>query len=336
MQNFALYRLPYSDYYTEIRSDRKPIVVSSFQEIGKEEGFIIAPFDNSDRDTPIVLIRPDNIVKKPVACQKVSENDDKTVETDADDNYKKDFSLFHSAIIDGTFRKIVLSRIRHRPSKNTDYEQAFLKACHRYPRLMVMLICTPQTGMWLVASPEILITGNDSHWRTMALAGTMPFCDGFQQWSRKNLEEQHYVETYIEERIAKLSSEVVKDGPHTKRAGNLVHLCTDFRFRLHENVTVGDVIEVLHPTPAVCGIPKETSREFIISNEHTPRLYYSGFMGPVGICSETHLYVSLRCARLEESGAYLYSGGGIMPDSDMQSEWRETEQKMNTIGNVLE
>jgi isochorismate synthase len=336
MQNFALYRLPYSDYYTEIRSDRTPLVVSSFREIGNEEGFVVAPFDNSDRNTPIVLIRPDKILKKSVGCQKVSENNEKTAETDSDDSYKKDFSAFHSAITDGTFHKIVLSRMKHKPIEKIDCEQAFLKACHRYPRLMVMLICTPQTGMWLVASPEILITGNGNGWRTMALAGTMPFSDGFQQWSHKNQEEQHYVETYIDERIGKLSSDVVKDGPHTKRAGNLVHLCTDFRFRLRENVALGDVIESLHPTPAVCGIPKEASRDFIIHNEHTPRLYYSGFMGPVGIDSETHLYVSLRCARLDESGACLYSGGGIMPDSELQSEWRETEQKMKTIGNVLE
>lgn len=332
--SYAYYRLPYADTYTIIRSENPERVLTSYEEIGRESGFVIAPFLNS-RKTPIVLIKPDTKEEKPVPQSNDNPKNPEPEETTITEQYEKAFDVFHEAITQGHFMKLVLSRSFEREMPSVEPVTLFLEACRRYPRLMIMLVSTKTTGTWLVASPEILLTGDGSWWRTMALAGTMPYEEGYQEWNEKNRQEQRFVEAYIEDRLSDFSIEILKDGPRTKRAGNLVHLCTDFRFHIAEGCYVGEVLASLHPTPAVCGIPKMKARDFILFNENTQRSYYSGFMGPVNIDSATHLYVSLRCARLEENRAILYAGGGIMPDSTLRSEWDETEHKMKTINALL-
>jgi len=128
-----------------------------------------------------------------------------------------------------------------------------------------------------------------------------------------------------------------------------VHLRSDFTFRLNDDECVGDVLQLLHPTPAVCGLPKQEAYDFILRNEHTPRLYYSGFMGPLNLKSQTsnlksqtsnlksesHLYVSLRCMQITDTQYRLYAGGGLLKDSIEEQEWMETEAKMETMRRVL-
>ena len=102
-------------------------------------------------------------------------------------------------------------------------------------------------------------------------------------------------------------------------------------------VTSGSAL--LNVMPAVCGIPKEESRDFILRNESLPRLYYSGFSGILNPDGETSLFVTLRCMRMEdvsdENAAprrfTLYAGGGLLKESSCQTEWDETEAKMNTM-----
>jgi isochorismate synthase len=104
---------------------------------------------------------------------------------------------------------------------------------------------------------------------------------------------------------------------------------------------------MLHPTPAVCGLPKQDTYRFILDNEHTPRLYYSGFMGPLTLNPSpftlhhepftmnpspfTSLYVSLRCMQMTANSYRMYAGGGLLKDSIEELEWQETEAKLETM-----
>lgn len=341
MTNYAYYRLPYSDSYTVIESDRKPQILSKLEDIGGVAGFIIAPFRGSP-SCPIVLIHPDRIETISLQPQQAKEEASTNGHTAPSEEYKDAFEVFHTAVNKGEFHKLVLAResmLNVHSVKGEGYDEkknVFLRACQMYPRLTIMLFSTVETGTWLIASPEILIEGQAGNYHTVALAGTMPYRDGYLDWSEKNKQEQHIVEEYIAETIAPLASGILKDGPVTMRAGNLAHLRTDFRFHLLPNNSIGAVISRLHPTPAICGLPKSEACRFILEHEGICRRYYSGFAGPVDINNETHLYVSLRCAEIHKNAATLYAGGGIMPDSTCQSEWQETEQKMKTIANVLE
>lgn len=332
-KSFAYYRLPYSDHYYAIASEREPLVIDSYEAIGMQEGFVIAPFAIAN-DTPIVLIRPDVVSTESYVEQNADrQTGSNNPELSCSQKYSEAFATYHKAIHAGCFHKLVLARRKSIDWQMADLKTLFEETCAAYPRLMIILFSTPQIGTWIIASPEILIDGKGSTYHTMALAGTMPFSDGYAEWSEKNKREQHVVEQYIESTITPLCRNIVKDGPYTMRAGNLQHLRTDFHFQM--DASLGCLLTKLHPTPAVCGMPKQEAQRFIIENEGIDRRYYSGFAGPVGINGETHLYVSLRCAELFRGHAVLYAGGGIMPDSQCEAEWQETESKMKTIGNVL-
>ncbi len=95
----------------------------------------------------------------------------------------------------------------------------------------------------------------------------------------KNRKEQDYVTAYIRSRLLSLGIHSTESGPYPAYAGALSHLKTDFHFSLRDNNGLGDLLKVLHPTPAVCGLPKEEAYRFILENEGYDRHYYSGFIG---------------------------------------------------------
>ncbi len=326
--NTAFYRLPYADTYTQIRSEDDALRLCSYDDLDGREGFVIAPFCITGQ-TPLLLLAGTPRTMPLPAC---TDSHVLHATTDGTDGvgaeYARDFGVFHHAVATNRFDKLVLARTRQTRTDGQTAEQLFFRLCHDYPRAMVMLIDTEITGTWLIASPEILIESQPPHLCTIALAGTMPYSEGLPQWSEKNKHEQHIVERYIEDTIAPMAAGIIKDGPRTVRAGNLMHLRTDFRFRPHEGIGIGSLVARLHPTPAVCGMPKEGARQFIIDHESTDRRYYSGFAGPLNIGGETHLYVSLRCMNIAGGIITTYAGGGIMPDSNMEDEWHETELKM--------
>ena len=256
--------------------------------------------------------------------------------------YTIDFANYHAQLENDAFRKIVLARCAdEKMPEGVEPMELFYRACALYPRLFIALVDTPKSGCWLTATPEILLEGQGSDWRTIALAGTMKL-EGDQlngegeslTWSTKNIQEQRIVATYITECLEQFTSDFREEGPRTVRAANLVHLRSDFTFRLSDHAHIGNLLQALHPTPAVCGLPKREAFQFIVRNEHTPRRYYSGFMGPLGT-DETHLYVSLRCMNIEHDTCHLYAGGGLLKDSILEQEWQETEAKLETIRKVI-
>lgn len=348
MSAYAIYRLPHEDHATLIKqSEGDPIELQSLAELNGKQGFVVAPFEIK-ADQPVVLIQGE---PEQVSLDDKVSLDNKNVSFDnknirnknkGADYYRVDFANYHAQLEADKFRKIVLARCADEkmPGGVTPME-LFYRACQRYPRLFIALVDTPQSGCWLTATPEILLDGHGNDWRTIALAGTMKL-EGEQlngegetlTWSTKNIQEQRIVATYITECLEQFTGDFKEEGPRTVRAANLVHLRSDFTFKLNQNTWVGDVLQVLHPTPAVCGLPKRETFRFIVKNEHTPRRYYSGFMGPLGQ-EETHLYVSLRCMNIEGGTCHLYAGGGLLKDSVELQEWQETEAKMETMKKLL-
>jgi isochorismate synthase len=121
-------------------------------------------------------------------------------------------------------------------------------------------------------------------------------------------------------------------------AGNLMHLRTDFKVDLKEVdfPTLGsEMLHLLHPTSAICGLPKEPAAAFIKENEGYNRSYYSGYLGPVNSPVGTHLFVNLRCMQLLENQAILYAGAGITGESSPEKEYQETQHKMQTMRSIL-
>lgn len=340
MKCFVFYRMPYAETYVEIEQlDGQPETFQSPLELDGHNGFVVAPFSSSDTE-PLILIRPDKMTTADVPPVEGEPGGGSCLDTDEAVrdrqrmDYSIDFANYHSRLECGDFQKIVLARSTELPRKgDVDLKKLFFKACHEYPRVFVALVSTPVCGTWLVATPEILLEGDGNQWHTMALAGTMTL--GNLQWTEKNVCEQAYVTSYITECIERFTSDFTVEGPYSVRAGQLVHLRTDFRFTTHKKDLLGHLVTALHPTPAVCGIPKRETHDFIVANEHYPRSYYSGFMGPLGINGSTHLFVSLRCMKITPQAFRLYAGGGILTESVEQQEWDETEEKMKTMKKLI-
>ena len=339
---FALFRLPYEHRCSLLTGDS--VEVGTLTALSGMSGFVVAPFAPSARH-PVVMIRPDrqrvldtvddadlpdvagllaplNISGSPdVSCLRAG--------------YHADYSNFHAHLTNGDFQKLVLSRsVAYAHHGEEKPVELFRRACQRYPRLFVSLVFTPQSGLWLTATPEILLSGHGNDWMTIALAGTMPYADEVS-WSEKNIQEQRYVAVYMMRQLQQFSADVSEQGPYTARAGHLAHLRSDFRFTMRDGTEVGRLLQALHPTPAVCGLPKEEAFRFILANEHHDRSYYSGLMGPLAVDGQTHLFVTLRCMQLFSNAYRLYAGGGLLTDSTEEQEWVETDIKLDTMRNLL-
>ena len=132
--------------------------------------------------------------------------------------------------------------------------------------------------------------------------------------------------------------EYEEEGPRTVQSGNLLHLRTDYTVNTKEVnfPELGTVmLELLHPTSAVCGMPKEVTLEFIKEHEGFDRKLFSGYLGPVNIDGASHIFVNLRCAHLFADKAVLYAGAGVTQDSEPEKEFLETEMKMEAVGRFL-
>ena len=341
MQAYAIYRLPHEDHATIIRQKAgDPVELNSLIELNGKKGFVVAPFEVKG-DQPVVVIEGEK-ENLEVRSKKLEVREYSSANRSLSPYYRVDFANYHSQLENGNFRKIVLARCADEEMPmGVEKMDLFYKACEMYPRLFIALVETPQTGCWLTATPEILLDGKAQDWRTIALAGTMKL-EGDQlngegetlTWSTKNIQEQRIVATYITECLEQFTGDFREEGPRTVRAANLVHLRSDFTFKLADNDHIGDVLQALHPTPAVCGLPKREAFNFIVKNEHTPRRYYSGFMGPLNM-DDTHLYVSLRCMNIDGDKCHLYAGGGLLKDSTEEQEWQETEAKMETMKRLI-
>ncbi|MFA7044036.1 MAG: chorismate-binding protein, partial [Bacteroidales bacterium] len=125
-------------------------------------------------------------------------------------------------------------------------------------------------------------------------------------------------------------------GPFAYRAGMLIHLKTAFCFQMIDNGKIGDLLDMLHPTPAVCGYPKEEAYRLITEEEGYDRLYYSGFIGELALSGKTNLFVNLRCMQTGTKFLTLFAGGGLLSSSELESEWEETEAKLQTMLYLME
>lgn len=342
MSVYALYRLPYADYCVRVeQTEGKLRLLHDCEELNDCKGFVVAPFHVTDSQ-PILLIRPDKTTQLPLVKPTSRKGISGTMLFDKG-KYVKCFEKILSLLQEDSMRKIVLARSAVLPNcQDASPEELFWRACKQYPRMFISLVSMPDGTFWLTATPEILLEGKGLEWRTIALAGTMQL-EGEElqgegeniRWSPKNIQEQRYVASYIANCLDRFSLTYKEDGPKTVRAAHLVHLRSDFTFTLHNNMCVGNMLKALHPTPAVCGLPRQMTFDFIINHEQVDRQYYSGFMGPLNMDNETHLYVSLRCMHITASDFRLYAGGGILKDSVMEQEWQETEAKMQTMLNLF-
>ena len=354
-RSVALWRIPGEAPRFAMQTYGSARLLYNIEELDEQSCFVIAPFHVSQQH-PIVLIRPD-IQELPLGKETTVSClwDRSSMPTEQEfhhretfvssrktpkEDYSRRFNAFIEPLRRKQFEKLVLSRSQTIPAGKAGFSPAaaFHKATGRYKYSYVYLCHTPATGTWLGCTPEIILSGKNGKWHTVALAGTQPLQNGElpTEWDDKNREEQEYVSFYIRKQLQALGIKPAETAPVPVRAGELSHLKSDFRFPLPDNKKLGDLLKQLHPTPAVCGLPKEETYRFIQENEGHDRSYYSGFIGWLAPEEKSDLYVNLRCMNILPDAFVLYAGGGILASSEAESEWLETEAKMQTMMRLLD
>ena len=332
---WAFYRLPGT---SEVNFMGGKVIRSSIGEI-PGNGFVIAPFYHPQNqlwhikntleykliDNDFSKLNPDFGFMYQVLDQEDIGNQHR---------YEKLVSDIISEIKNGHMQQAVPARIKQ-ASINDGFSpfSLYTSLLPAYPGAFVYILSTPETGTWIGCTPEKLIQVNNQEMSTMSLAGTkktIEAADG--KFSAKETEEQAIVTRYIDEILWRFCTDVVTNGPHPIKAGNVTHLATYFKGELKPEYIHNymSILKDLHPTPAVCGIPLETSRDFLLKHEEFDRSLYSGFLGPVSE-SEADIFVNLRCMQVFSQSALLYAGAGVVSGSIPENEWLETEEKMNTL-----
>ncbi|WP_417431276.1 chorismate-binding protein [Halpernia sp.] len=253
---------------------------------------------------------------------------------ESETDYSKKISEVISFITENQIPKLVISRrkIIDLKQKKINLSQSFLNLIKSYNNAFVYLFKTEKES-WIGAFSEVLgkFDKETSEFETMSLAGTLAL---EKDWTSKEIEEQKTVSFYIESVLKKYSKETEISETKDHISGNIKHLRTDFKLKI-EKENLENLILNLHPTPAVCGIPKDFCKNAILNFEKKPREFYAGFC-KVETESEIYFFVNLRCAKIYKNAAELFVGGGITAQSNPKKEWQETELKSEAILKNLE
>lgn len=262
------------------------------------------------------------------------------------------------AIKNESFKKVVTSRVEQSPFNSSETISLFKRLLNNYKTAMVYCWYHPKVGLWLGATPETLLKIEGNRLQTMSLAGTQPYVNTTDvTWQNKEIEEQQFVTDFIVDSLKPLVNTVSTTKLQTIKAGQLLHLQTKISAVFDKaNFNFKNVLKALHPTPAVCGLPKAPAKDFILKNENYNREFYTGFLGELNftqtksrntnrknvennayqsIKTVTNLFVNLRCLQIKNNQALIYVGGGITKDSNPEKEWEETVAKSLTTKSLL-
>lgn len=306
-----------------------------------ESGFVFTPFNTIEESVLIPKNKSEflqeeiqfSIVKSsevlPSSTEKGKEKHLKTVKKAVD------------YITEDVFKKVVISRKEVISTPNFNSLETFKRMLLSYSKAMVYIWFHPKIGLWLGATPETLVNVRGGRFTTMSLAGTQEYKGTTKvNWKPKELDEQQVVTDYIVEKLKLISTELKAEKVTTIKAGNLLHLQTKIAGKFNKN-SVLEIVKELHPTPAVCGFPKEKAKEFILKNEGYKREFYTGFLGELNLTNTSvlekysNLFVNLRCVQVVDGEAFVYVGGGITKNSNPIKEWEETVAKAKVMKRVL-
>jgi isochorismate synthase len=339
---FYSYRLPRArDVFFGAQLSPDLQLFPGFERHERGEGFLVAPFSPSSWSFPY-FIKADVAFSgeltdarsvemlRATAFPEVFPPEHRACEPSRQEYLDRARELL--AIIEReNLRKVVLSRPIDVPDLLVSQAPALFEQALSYDNAFVFLFSLPGRGVWAGASPELFLKYDREGFCTVALAGTLPVADATLplSWPAKDLEEQRMVDDYIAGVLAHFfTRNLEREETTSLRAGNLYHLCTSFRS--DEQLPADEIdllVAQLHPTPAICGLPKKRAMQVISDMEWLERGYYGGLVGPVHPSGAFDLYLNIRSLEFFESCARLRVGGGITLLSDPREEWEETCRK---------
>lgn len=327
---FVIYSMPHSDQFTLLlQQDSKVAHTASGV-------FVFAPFEKHAQAHALSLNQCEliqgSLPQNPIQGTPL---DNQPASTPEKDRHIQLVEKAVETIRESDLSKVVVSRKASVPLTSWKLLEITKRLMGLYPTAFRYVWFHSQTGLWCGATPETLVAVEGGAFQTMALAGTKK--DAAIPWTDKERSEQGIVTDEIVTKLRDHFDALQVSDPYDQQAGNLIHLRTDISSSIDgANRTVDQLAAILHPTPAVCGFPSALARQFLSQFEGYDRSFYTGYLGRVESLQQAgHLFVNLRCMRLETYQAEVFVGGGITEDSQAESEWLETQHKMQTMLQVL-
>lgn len=275
------------------------------------------------------LERPIGVIPSPVSAHRVDE-----VGRDA---WTKQVDDIREQIRQGAFEKVVAARHCVVELETGAGSLDVLKRLEeRFPGCTRFAMWRGQAA-FLGATPELLIARRGSKVLSEALAGSTPRGEAarMMESDKERAEHQIVVRTILKGLEPFCDSLRSDDEPSVRELPNLLHMQTAIEGRLAEPTHVLSLVQALHPTPAVGGVPTADAVSWIDEHEAIPRGWYSAPIGWADASGDGEFVVALRSGLLRDGKAWVYAGAGIMTDSDPQSEYAETELKMQALLGAL-
>ena len=236
--------------------------------------------------------------------------------------------------------KVVLARRRTMHTRAPLDAAAMLAAARtRRPTCTSFCIHAGETSFF-GSTPERLVALDGGRFRSGALAGTAPRSRDRAEDDRlgaallacaKNRREHDLVVEAVRAALAPVAESLaVADRPTLVRLPEAQHLSTPISGRLAGDATVLELATRLHPTPAVCGVPREAAR-LVIEQQEPGRGWFTGAVGWMAPDGSGELAVALRSVLIDGRDATVWAGAGIVRGSSAETELAETESKMNAL-----
>ena len=329
---FIIYRKPNEDDLISVfQKNDNLYTVNDFS----ENGIVFCSFDNLQK-----IIIPSQYSETKIFRNdfEVRELEPKSFENDS--RVASDFQeLISKGIADinnQEFQKVVLSRETIVDIDEIDIISIISKLVTRYKSAFRYCFYHPKVGLWFGATPEQLVKCENNDFTTVSLAGTQQYQNSLDViWNEKETNEQKIVTDFIAKNLKKHSNNISVSEPFTVQAGNLVHLKSIISGKFSSDFDLNKCVKILHPTPAICGMPRESAKKFILENENYNREFYSGFLGELNINNKTDLFVNLRCMKIDNQKVHIYAGCGITKDSNPEKEFQESVIKSMTMQTLL-
>jgi isochorismate synthase len=235
----------------------------------------------------------------------------------------------------GELQKAVLARaVVVEPPAPADAVAVFRSLARENPECFRFFVRPSGRASFVGASPERLVSCRNDRVVSDAVAGTAS--DGALLTSTKDRSEHDFVVRHILEALAPLTTSIGADAePSLQRHRRLTHLRTRIAGVPKPGAHILDLVERVHPTPAVAGSPAEAAVALIRSLEPSHRGWYAGAVGWMSAAGSGDFAVGIRSALLYGPRAVLFAGAGIVPGSDPAAEWAETEVKLSVMREAI-
>ncbi len=237
-------------------------------------------------------------------------------------------------------QKVVIARLKKiKLNRIISIKNVIEKLIEDYPECYIF-IWHNNKSTFLGATPELLGKFRKNKFETDALAGSIKRGkdkneDQLLEYNllndNKNLNEHVAVLNYLLKKLSHMAENVTFKQTKVKKLKNIQHLWTPVKTEISKEIPIITIIKNIHPTPAVCGLPKNKALKIIDKSENFDRGLYAGTLGWFNLRRNGEFIVSIRSALIKNSYLYLFAGSGIVDGSSIKSEYEETELKLKPM-----